>query len=147
MFAPLTAPSASASGAFGRSDMYRQIGVQTGVSEASAHHLIAMLFDGALEAIAQARGAMASGQIELKARAIGKAVRIVDEGLKAAINPVEGGPLASQLSELYGYIALRLSESNARNDEQGLVECARLLQPLKEAWSGIAAQVNTPARR
>ncbi|MEN9397744.1 MAG: flagellar export chaperone FliS, partial [Pseudomonadota bacterium] len=45
---------------------YRQIGVETGVSSASPHHLVLMLYDGFLESVGRARVAMAGGVIDLK---------------------------------------------------------------------------------
>jgi flagellar protein FliS len=53
-----------------------------------------------------------------KGRAIGRAVRIVDEGLRAGLNLEAGGRLASDLHELYGYLNLRLTQANLRNDER-----------------------------
>lgn len=130
-----------------RSQMYRDIGVTTGVSEGNPHQLVAMLYDGLLEAISQARGALATRNIELKGKALGRAVRIVEEGLKAGVNLRDGGELAARLHELYGYLAVRLSEANLRNDDAALQECVRLIEPLREAWSGIAAQVASTPRR
>jgi flagellar protein FliS len=126
------------------STAYRQIGVETGVSTASAHHLVAMLFDGFYDAVAQARGALAAGRIDDKAKAIVRAVRIVEEGLRAALNLDEGGPLAANLNELYGYVALRLTSANLHNDAGLLAECEQLLAPVRSAWQAIAP--NGPAR-
>jgi flagellar secretion chaperone FliS len=117
---------------------YRQVGVETGVASASAHQLVQMLFDGLLEAIVQARGALRQGQIDAKCRAIGRAVRIVDEGLKASLDLRGGGSLATDLDDLYAYVTLRLTQANLRNDERALDECLALTQPLREAWSSIA---------
>lgn len=124
---------------------YRQVGTETAVADASPHKLVAMLFDGFMDAIAQARGAMRSGQIESKGRAIGRAVRIVDEGLRASLDLSSGG-LARDLHDLYGYLTMRLTLANVRNDEAGLDECQRLMQPLREAWMSIADQAAAPAR-
>lgn len=142
MFAPRTAPSASAAGAFGRSNLYRQVSVETSVGDASPHRLVSMLYDGALEAIAQARGALAQRHIEAKCQAISRAARIVDEGLKGGINRQDGGALAAQLHDLYSYITKRLTQANLHNDDQALAECARLIEPLREAWKNIAAQAS-----
>jgi flagellar protein FliS len=122
---------------------YRQVGIETGVASASAHQLVQMLFDGLLEAIMQAHGSMRQGQIAAKGRAIGRAVRIVDEGLKAGLDLRSGGTLAQDLDDLYAYITLRLTQANLRNDEAALNECLALIQPLHEAWGAIrpAAQV------
>jgi hypothetical protein len=65
------------------------------------------------------RHALRQGDIEAKCKAIGRAVRIVDEGLKAALDVEAGGPLASDLSVLYGYVAVRLTEANLHNDRPG----------------------------
>lgn len=117
---------------------YRQVGTETAVSGASPHKLIHMLFDGFVDAVAQARGHMRSGQIEAKGRAIQRAVRIVEEGLRGSLNLDAGGPLAQDLYDLYGYLTMRLTLANLRNDDAGLEECLRLMQPLREAWGSIA---------
>jgi flagellar protein FliS len=117
---------------------YHQVSVQTAVSGADPHRLVALLFDGCLEAIAQARGAILSGQIEAKGRAIGRAARIVEEGLRAALDLRDGGSLAADLDALYGYLALRLTHANMHSDEAALAECERLIEPLRAAWQAIA---------
>lgn len=119
------------------SSAYRSIGVETGVAAASAHHLVAMLYDGFFDALAQARGALQAGRIEDKGRAIGRAVRIVEEGLRAAVDERQGGSLAANLKTLYSYVALRLTEANLRNDAAALDECAGLIEPLRSAWMAI----------
>lgn len=125
---------------------YQQVGVQTEVHSAGPHRLVAMLLDGCLEAIAQARGAMRAGQVELKGRAIGRAARIVEEGLRATLDMRAGGSLAADLHDLYGYLTMRLTQANVRNDEALLDECQRLLAPLRDAWNDIGPQVATTAR-
>ena len=65
-----------------------------------------MLFDGWMEAVAQARGAMRSGDAVTKGQAIGRAVRIIDEGLRAGLDLQAGGRLAQDLNDLYGYLTL-----------------------------------------
>lgn len=126
------------------SSMYHQIGVETAVNTAGPHKLVALLFDGALAALAQARGALRAGQTELKGRAIGRAGRIVEEGLKAALDLQRGGPLAANLRDVYSYIGLRLIHANLHNDEAALDECVRLIEPLRDAWNQIAGH---PAAR
>ena len=120
---------------------YHQVQVATGVDGASPHRLVGMLFDGLTDALAQARGAMRSGNIEVKGRAIGRAVSIVDEGLKACLNLADGGVLAADLNDLYAYITLRLTQANLANDEAALEECGQLIEPLRNAWAQIAGSV------
>ena len=136
--------SSSMSSPFGRAGSaagaYRQVGVSTSVEDASPHKLIELLFDGYLDAISQARGALRNGQIELKGKAITRAARIVDEGLKAGLNLSAGGALAKDLHALYHYLGKRLTLANVRNDDAMLEECARLIEPLRSAWREIGGQ-------
>ncbi|WP_329693845.1 flagellar export chaperone FliS [Aquabacterium sp.] len=128
------------------SSVYRQIDIETGVSGASAHQLITLLFNGALDSIAQAKGAMQARNIEAKCAAVSKTVRIVDEGLKAGLDMRAGGELAQHLNDLYGYIVMRLTQANLRNDINALDECARLLTPIRDAWVTIAPADATVVR-
>ena len=120
---------------------YAQVGIETGVTAASPHQLVQMLFDGLLDAVARARGALRERQIDAKGRAISRAVRIVNEGLRSNLNLQQGGGLAADLDALYGYITLTLTEANLHNDDAKLDECRRLVEPLREAWVGIASNV------
>jgi len=117
---------------------YRKVGVETGVAGASPHQLVTMLFDGFNDAIVQAKAALQQGQVEAKCKAITRAVRIVDEGLKAPLDVQAGGELSGNLMSLYGYVTLRLTQANLNNDVAALDECVRLLEPVRSAWLAIA---------
>jgi flagellar protein FliS len=114
--------------------MYRQVGTSSEIDHASPHRLVTMLYDGLLESVAQARGALTNRDIDAKGRAVGRAVRIVEEGLRGGLNRQQGGELAGNLDALYAYVARRLTEANLRNDDQALAECAELVKPLRDAW-------------
>ena len=135
---------------FGRSqtpaNAYRMVGVETGVVTGSPHQLVAMLFQGLMDSVAQARGAMAQGNVEAKGKAIGRAVRIIEEGLKAGLDAKAGGQLAADLRDLYDYVTLRLTQANLRNDAKALEECRSLIEPLQSAWLSIAAQVGEASK-
>ena len=118
--------------------LYQQVGVETRVGAADPHQLVALLFEGYMEALAQARGAMRSDQRESKGLALGRAVRIVEEGLRSSLDLQAGGSLARDLNELYNYLSMRLTMANLRNDEAMLDECQRLMLPLQQAWTAIA---------
>ncbi|CAD5373629.1 Flagellar secretion chaperone FliS [Rubrivivax sp. A210] len=120
------------------SDLYQQVGVETRLSGATPHQLVAMLFDGFVDCIHQARGGIRAGRPEIKGAAIGRAVRIIEEGLRAGLDLRAGGSLARDLHDLYGYLSMRLTMANLRNDEKALEECQRLIEPLREAWLSIA---------
>jgi flagellar protein FliS len=119
---------------------YAAVKTHSNILEASPHRLIQMLFEGALERIAQAKGAMQQKQISRKGELIGKAINIVG-GLQGSLNDREGGELAANLEGLYDYIIRRLTQANYENNPEILDECGRLLAELKLGWDGIAEEV------
>lgn len=121
--------------------LYQTVKIDTGVAGASPHRLVEMLFEEFIACCTHARGAMRCADIHGKGRAIARAVRIVEEGLRAGLNLQQGGALARDLNELYTYVTLRLTHANLHNDEPAIAECAALMQPLHEAWSAIAPLV------
>jgi len=139
MFAATLTPNRAAASP---ATAYRQVGLETAMANATPHKLIELLFDGYRDAISRARGAMRDGQVEAKGRAIGHAARIVEEGLKAGLDLERGGQLAADLNALYAYVGTRLTHANLHNDEAALDECARLIEPVRAAWSEIGPRVH-----
>jgi len=120
-----------------KSSLYRQVGVETSISSASPHQLVKLLIDGYFEALTDARGAIRNNDKIAKAQALSRAVRIVDEGLKASLDLNAGGELAQNLHALYSYMCLRLTQANLNSDEAALDECQSLMEPIRDAWTSI----------
>ena len=121
---------------------YQQIGVTTAVDGASPHKLVSLLFDALQSEIIAARGAMARGDIAEKGRAIGHAVRILQEGLIAPLDMENGGAVASNLRDVYDYVVHQLTMANLRNDAAALLQCKELITPIQEAWTQIQSTVS-----
>jgi flagellar protein FliS len=131
MFTSVTTRAASA---------YKRVGIETSVDGADSHQLINLLFDAVLQTIGAAREAMGRKDIATKGQAICKAVRILDEGLKGALNEESGGEIARNLSSLYDYCCTRLTLANLNNDDALLVEVQRLIEPVASAWKQIGTK-------
>lgn len=127
---------------------YAKVDIESGVIGADPHKLIALLFQGALLSVANAKNAMLRKDIPTKGAAISKAMLIIDEGLKASLDKKVGGELAHSLDQLYDYMIARLLTANLNNDTGILDEVSRLLNELKGAWDGIrqTASANVPAQ-
>ena len=121
---------------------YAKVGIETGVTAASPHKLIVMLFDGALVSVNSGIMHMKAGNIADKGKAISKAIMIIDSGLRAALDKEAGGEIAEGLDALYEYMTTRLLEANLKNQIDILEEVQRLLNDLRGAWNAIA---DTPA--
>ena len=121
-------------------NQYRQAGPIAEIAVADPHRLTQMLFEGALERIAVARGAMTQGNVPLKGQKISQAVDIIG-GLRDALDHERGGELAANLDALYEYMSRRLLEANIHNDAERLEEVSRLLREVKTGWDGIPEQM------
>jgi flagellar protein FliS len=113
---------------------YVDVGLETQVLSASPERLITLLYSGARAAIAQARLHIEQGNAAERGRAIGKAMRLVDEGLKQALDLREENALAANLNDLYDYILRTLLNANLKGDAALLDTADKLLGDLQDAW-------------
>ena len=122
---------------------YKRISVETGTHTMDQHQIVSLLFDGLLESLSTARGALARKDVPVKCAAISKCIRILEEGLATGLDTVDGGPLAVNLGALYDYAVRRLCLANARNDDSILQEVQRLVEPLAQSWKSIKSTSDT----
>lgn len=127
--------------------MYQRVSVETSVNAATPHQLVNMLYEALTQAVVSARAALLGGDIAGKGKQIGRAVRLIEEGLRPALNLEKGGDLAANLNGLYGYCVMRLTEANLKNDAVALSDVIKVLEPIVNAWKEIGDQVNTPAQK
>jgi len=120
---------------------YQKVNSHAQISEASPHRLIQMLMEGALERMAQAKGAMARGDIPQKALLITKTIDIIT-GLRAGLREenTDDKEALRQLDSLYEYMTKQLTLPNAKNEPELLDEVARLLITVKSGWDAIAPE-------
>ena len=117
---------------------YKNVGIESGVATADPHKLILMLYQGAMLAIASGKNQMLRKQIAAKGTSISKAIKIIDEGLKACLDVKAGGEIGQNLFDLYDYMNQRLLIANLKNDAAILDEVSGLLRELKDAWESIS---------
>jgi len=119
---------------------YKSVGVETSVLGADPHQLVRLLYDALLQSLGAAKLSIQASDIPAKGRAIGKAVRLIEEGLKAGLNDAQGGDLAANLRRLYDYCILALTEANLHSDEEKIDEVTRLIKPVAQAWNAIQGE-------
>lgn len=123
---------------------YGQTNLDTVVESASPHQLIVLLFEGAIKAIQLGKIYMQQGHIAQKGAAISKAIAIIEDGLRLALDKENGGELAENLDALYDYISFELLQANINNVPERLDEMLNLLDQLKDAWVSIGATKLAP---
>ncbi|HWK85154.1 MAG TPA: flagellar export chaperone FliS [Caldimonas sp.] len=126
--------------------LYRNVSATTGVEGASAHKLVSLLYHAVSGEIAAARGALQRRDVVEKGRAIGHAVRILEEGLIAPLDMERGGAIATNLRDIYQYMVYRLTMGNLHHDDAALADCAGLARSLGDSWDAITPQVDAPAQ-
>lgn len=116
---------------------YSKVQVDTSTEGASPHKLIDLLYEGAIFAVAKAKGHMQNKEIAAKGKAISHAIAIVNEGLNNCLDLEAGGDLALNLRGLYDYMSHKLLLANQHDDIEALDEVSRLLAELRGAWAAI----------
>ncbi|BAJ01398.1 flagellar export chaperone FliS [Shewanella violacea] len=118
---------------------YRKVSLDNEIAVASPHRIIQMMFEGALQRIAQSRYAIENTDIANKGLNIGKAIGIIN-GLNSSLNMDAGGEMIGNVSALYDFMLRRLSEANINNDVQALDDVTSILRTIKEGWDAIPVE-------
>ena len=115
---------------------YQQVGVHSGIMDASPHKLVQMLMEGVLEKLALAKGNINRQEFEEKGKNINKAMNIIG-GLRASLDMEVGGEIAQNLDDLYDYMIRRLMMANSHKDNAILDEVYNLMVDIKISWETI----------
>jgi flagellar protein FliS len=116
---------------------YANVGLETGVVDASPLKLTVMLYEGAITACIHAQQAIQQADIDKKGECLTKAVSIIDNGLRASLNKRAGGQIAGNLDELYQYMTRSLMQASLHMDAKKVNEIQQLLMELKTAWESL----------
>lgn len=117
-------------------EQYRKVGATSSILEADPHKLVMLLLEGASTRLRLAMAHMERGDMAAKGQAIGRVCGIISH-LASSLEHGQGGDIADNLSALYDYILLRLTEGNLANDRSALEEALALLGQIESAWSAI----------
>lgn len=126
-------------------NQYQQVSTHGGVAASDPHQLILMLMNGAIDAIAAAKGHMRRREAADKGMHISRAISIID-GLRGSLDHEVGGDMVVNLDELYRYMSQRLLQANIKDNPDWLEEVAGLLREIKEAWEQIPMEVRKVTR-
>ncbi|HET6554912.1 MAG TPA: flagellar export chaperone FliS [Dyella sp.] len=118
------------------SAVYQDNSARGSVEGADRHQLTSMLFDGVIDRINQARGAMRRSDVPAKGMHFSKAQAIIGE-LRGSLDHKAGGTLTERLDALYDYVSRRLLHAQLNDDERAIDEAVDLLTPVRDAWREI----------
>ena len=119
---------------------YKKTSLEAELSVASPHRVIQMLFNGLIERLSQAKGAIERKDYEYKANRISKAMGII-EGLQGALDRKENPALGDKMYALYDYMKQLLDQASVSLDENPIDEVINLITPIKNAWDNIPEDI------
>jgi len=111
---------------------YRRMEVVT----ADPKRLVILCYESVIGNLRLARSCYESGEFEVKANALQKALDVICE-LRNALDFERGGEIARNLDALYAYMNRRLLDADLRKDLQGIDEVVAMLEDLESAWKEI----------
>jgi len=114
---------------------------QQAAQYASPHQLILLLFNGAIESLNVATGAIENKNIELRGKHISRAVSIVN-GLRDMLDIDKGGEVADNLFSLYSYMAKEIFSAGFHNDKETLVNISKMLMDIRGSWEKIPVDMH-----
>ena len=121
-------------------NQYKTVDVRSAVASASPHQLISMLYDGALTALANAKGCIVRKDIEGRAKSLNKANAIM-LALQDYLDVEKGGEIAENLSALYRYIVTGIIIANSEQNAEKIQELINLLLELKQGWASMPLNI------
>jgi len=121
-------------------NQYKTVNLGAAVATASPHQLIAMLYDGALTSLAQAKGALERKDIQARTTELNRATSII-LGLQDFLDYDKGAEIAENLGRLYDYIIRTIIDANREMDADKVQEAMDLLLEIKRGWTGMPIDV------
>ena len=119
---------------------YKRTNLEAELSVADPHRVIQMMFDGLIERLSQAKGAILRNDYEYKANRINKAVGIIN-GLQVALDKNKDPQLFDRVYALYDYMKTLLDKASVSLDVAPIDEVIKLITPIKQAWDKIPQDV------
>lgn len=116
---------------------YKQIGLETALTNASPHRLIQMLYEGALQNLVEAKGCIQHNQPELLTNYIKKVSNIL-VGLEEGLDLDKGGEIALNLKRIYQFLQTELIVVQSEQSITKLNKLIDIVTELKSGWDLIS---------
>ena len=113
---------------------YKKVNIESNILGAEPHQIITMMFDGALQSIAIAKGAIERKDLELKSQSMTKFINIIT-ALRTSLDFNAEPEISKQFDDLYSYCLERMNDISVSLDVSGISEVTELLSPLRDVWS------------
>ncbi|WP_435952275.1 flagellar export chaperone FliS [Dryocola sp. BD626] len=116
---------------------YAQVSLESQVAGATPHQLITLLFEGAISAMLRAKIYFETGNIAKRGEMISRAINIIDNGLRSALNHDIGGQVTEEMESLYEYVSRSLLLLNLEKKPEELPHLIEIMTNLSNTWKEI----------
>jgi flagellar protein FliS len=118
---------------------YHAANLDAQTSRASPVELVLLLTDGLLDELARARAHIVGKRYEQRAASINKCVDIIN-GLSSSLDTDSGGPVVTNLANLYEFCATRLHGAGIKQDPAMIDEVVKIMTTIRQGWAGVQAR-------
>jgi flagellar protein FliS len=115
---------------------YQSVSVKSTLAAADPHQIITMMYNGLLESLAQAKGAIERKDLESKSKLLTKATNIL-QALQTSLDSESEPEISKNFGELYSFCISRIHDASLSLDITILVQVIDFLSPLRDAWQKI----------
>lgn len=116
---------------------YAQVSLESQLAGATPHQLITMLLEGAVNAMLRAKIYFDQGNIARRGEMISRAINIIDNGLRSALNHEVGGKISEELESLYEYVSRNLLLFNLNQTPEELPHLIEIMSNISTTWKEI----------
>ncbi|WP_133622951.1 flagellar export chaperone FliS [Erwinia sp. LJJL01] len=116
---------------------YAQVSLESQLTGATPHQLITMLLEGAVNAMVRAKIYFEQGNIARRGEMISRAINIIDNGLRCALNHEVGGKISEELESLYEYVSRNLLLINLNKAPEELPHLIEIMTTISTTWKEI----------
>lgn len=116
---------------------YQKVNRESSLLAADPHTVILMLFDGLLDNMSVAKGAIERKDLVLKSEKLTKSINII-RSLQSSLDSESEPQISENFSTLYSYCIEQLIDASVSLDTSIIDSVAGLLKPLRDAWRDIS---------
>ena len=115
---------------------YRKASVNAELAMADPYTITKALFQGVFERLGQAKGAIARGDLEEKAKRLASASAIIQH-LKDTLDPSQAPEIAKNLAFIYDFMLAKIADASMQVSAQPIDDALKVFMPIKDAWDSI----------
>lgn len=115
---------------------YRKASVNAELAMADPYTITKALFQGVFERLGQAKGAIARGDLEEKAKRLASASAIIQH-LKDTLDPSQAPEIAKNLAFIYDFMLAKIADASMQVSAQPIDDALKVFIPIKDAWDSI----------